>query len=257
MKNNFEERRQNRVNYAQAQVAKNDKKAEQLYNSAKKMADCIPFGQPILVGHHSEKRDRNFRKRIHNTFGKSFEAQDKAKHYEQKAETIENNDAIFSDDPQAIEKLEKKLIGLQGSQQFMKAANKCIKKQDKEVFLKLPFATEKLWIELNTPSFRGRVGFPSYSLQNNNAEISRVKKRIEFLKREGARETRETTIKGVRLVENAEANRVQLFFDGKPSDEVRKILKTNGFRWCPSENAWQRHLHSWAVRIARDLVEKL
>lgn len=68
------------------------------------MADCIPFGQPILVGHHSEGRDRNFRKRIHNTFGKSFQAQDKAKHYEQKAAAIENNRAIFSDDPQAIQK---------------------------------------------------------------------------------------------------------------------------------------------------------
>ncbi|MBP2657188.1 MAG: hypothetical protein H6Q69_220 [Firmicutes bacterium] len=27
---------------------------------AKKMAEYIPFGQPILIGHHSEQRDRNF-----------------------------------------------------------------------------------------------------------------------------------------------------------------------------------------------------
>ena len=257
MKHNFEERKQNRKDYAESQAAKNDKKADDLYNSAKKMADCIPFGQPILVGHHSEKRDRNFRNKIHNTFGKSFEAQDKAKYYEQKAETIENSHAIFSDDPQAIEKLEKKLVSLQGSQEFMKAANKCIKKQDKEGFLKLPFATEIIWGELNTPSFRGRVGFASYSLQNNNAEISRVKKRIELLKRQATHETSEVIIKGVRLVQNTEANRVQLFFNGKPNEDVRKQLKANGFRWCHSENAWQRHLNSWAVRIARDLLEKL
>jgi hypothetical protein len=140
MKHNFEERKQNRIEHAQAQAAKNDQKADQLYNSAKLMADCIPFGQPILVGHHSEKRDRNFRKKIHNKFGQSFEAQDKAKHYARKAETIENSEAIFSDDPQAIEKLKDKLANLQSAQAFMKAANKCIRKKDKEGFLKIPHA---------------------------------------------------------------------------------------------------------------------
>lgn len=257
MKHNFEERRQNRIDHAENQAAKNDKKAEVLYNSAKKMADCIPFGQPILVGHHSEGRDRNFRKKIHNTFGKSFEAQDKAKHYEQKAAAIESNSAIFSDDPQAIQKLEQKLADLKGNQEFMKAANKCIKKQDKEGFLKLPFATEKIWVELNNPSFRGRVGFPSYALQNNNAEISRVKKRIEFLKQQASQETNEVTINGVRLVKNAEANRVQLFFDSIPTEEVRKKLKTNGFRWCRSEGAWQRHLTPSAIYWAEEILKGL
>lgn len=52
-----------------------------LYNRAHTMAQAIPFGQPILVGHHSEKRDRNYRGRIHSTFGKAFEESDKAKHY--------------------------------------------------------------------------------------------------------------------------------------------------------------------------------
>ncbi len=33
-------------------------------NTARKMAAVIPFGQPILIGHHSEKRDRNYRGRI-------------------------------------------------------------------------------------------------------------------------------------------------------------------------------------------------
>jgi hypothetical protein len=257
MRNNFEERRQNRVNYAQTQAAKNDKKAEQLYSSAKKMADCIPFGQPILVGHHSEKRDRNFRKKIHNTFGKSFEAQDKAKHYDRKAEAIENNTAIFSDDPQALEKLQSKLVGLQRNQEFMKAANKCIKRKDKEGFLKIPRATEKMWEQLITPDPMKRVGFAGYALQNNNAEIGRVKQRIALMEKQANQETKDIIINGVRLVENVEANRVQLFFNGKPAEEIRKQLKANGFRWCPSENAWQRHLNNWAIRVARELLEKL
>ena len=53
------------------------------------------MGQPILVGHHSEKGDRRYREKIHNTFGKSFEKKDKAKYYADKAESIENNNDIF------------------------------------------------------------------------------------------------------------------------------------------------------------------
>jgi uncharacterized protein DUF3560 len=194
MKHNFEERKQNRIDYAQEQAAKNDQKADQLYNSAKKMADCIPFGQPILVGHHSEKRDRNFRKKIHNKFGQSFQAQDKANHYARKAKIIENSDAIFSDDPQAIEKLKEKLANLHTAQEFMKAANRCIRKKDKGGFLKIPHATEKMWNQLNTPDPMGRVGFASYSLQNNNAEMARVKQRIALLEKQAVRQTTETSI---------------------------------------------------------------
>ena len=170
---------------------------------------------------------------------------------------LENSTAIFSDDPQAIEKVKDKLSSLQSAQAFMKAANKCIKKKDKEGFLKIPHATEKWWEKLNTPDPMGRVGFAGYALQNNNAEMARLKKRMAQLENLAAKETTETTINGVRLVENVEANRVQLFFTGKPADAVRNQLKTNGFRWCRSEGAWQRHLNIWGVRIAREVLEKL
>jgi hypothetical protein len=60
--------------------------SDALYSRARTMADAIPFGQPILVGHHSEGRDRRFRARIESTFGRAFEAGDKAKYYERRAE---------------------------------------------------------------------------------------------------------------------------------------------------------------------------
>ena len=69
-----------------------DNKRERLLNAADKAeregdarikransdASVIPMGQPILVGHHSEKRDRNFRNRIHNNFSKGHELKEKA-----------------------------------------------------------------------------------------------------------------------------------------------------------------------------------
>lgn len=82
-----QERAEQRVERSEARAEKAGEKSEQLYNKAKQMASVIPFGQPVLVGHYSEKSDRNYRERIHNTFGKAFEEQDKEKHYRQKAET--------------------------------------------------------------------------------------------------------------------------------------------------------------------------
>jgi hypothetical protein len=45
--------------------------ADTLHQRARDMAGVIPFGQPILIGHHSEGRDRNYRRRIGNTFDRA------------------------------------------------------------------------------------------------------------------------------------------------------------------------------------------
>lgn len=257
MKHNFEEHREKRIANAKRLAVKNEREAESLYNSAHEMASFIPFGQPILVGHHSEKRDRRYREKIHNKFGKSFEKREKAEYYAEKAKTIENNDAISSDDPQAMQKLTDKLKSLQEAQEFMKSANKYIMKKDRAGFLKMPHATEKLWEDLTTPNVMGHIGFAHYSLSNNGANIRRIQKRIEQLKAQDVRPPIDKTVNGVRIFENREANRLQIVFKGKPNEEIRKQLKSNGFRWSPTQSAWQRHISNWAFHSAIDMAEKL
>lgn len=59
-------------------------------------------------------------------------------------------------------------------------------------------------------------------------------------------DTAETvTINGetAKIIRNKEEMRLQLVFDGKPAEKTREILKTNGFRWAPSQSAWQRLLN--------------
>jgi len=51
------------------------------------MMDAISFGQPILVGHYSEGRDRRYRERAWNLLGKAVAESDKAKHYAERAAT--------------------------------------------------------------------------------------------------------------------------------------------------------------------------
>jgi len=257
MRHDFKQRREKRIANAKNRAVKNEQQADSLYQSAKEMASFIPLGQPILVGHHSEKRDRNYRDKIHNTFGKSFEKREKAAYYADKAESIAGNDAIFSDDPEALQKLQAKLKSLQQAQEFMKSANRFIKKNDKAGFLKMPHASETLWEDLNTPDVMGIIGFASYSLKNNGANIRQVKQRIAQLTNREARKPIDKVVNGVRVLENRRANRLQIIFEGKPAEEIRKRLKSGGFRWSPSEGAWQRHISNWAYHTAMDIVNSI
>jgi hypothetical protein len=242
------------------------------------MASPIPFGQPILVGHHSEKRDRNHRAKIHSKFSKSVELQDKAKHYEGKAESAESNDAISSDDPEALAKLQRKIDDAQACQEMMKKVNaawrkvkkpkpddneawECIGQLVSDITVNQLLAIRK---EMAQPWHHYDQPFPPYTLSNNNANIRRMKLRIEELKREGQQAESSEVDHGVcTVVENVEINRVQLVFDGKPEEEVRKLLKQHGFRWARSEGAWQRQLNNagrnnaeWVVKQIAELQQK-
>lgn len=152
-----------------------------------------------------------------------------------------------------IEKLEKQLASKRKFQESAKEINKIIKskKLTKEQKLQAlgkmgyqPHEAERLF----EPDFAGRVGIPAYALQNNNANMKRIEARIAELKqKEEKREQigeKEFEFEGGVVVVNYEKNRLQIIYNAKPSEEVRKELKGNGFRWAPSENAWQRFINN-------------
>jgi Domain of unknown function (DUF3560) len=254
-----EERRQRYLDRAEML----DRASAAAYRAARTMADVIPFGQPILVGHHSEQRDRNYRAKIHRKFGQAFELQKSAAYYRGKAASV-GHAGISSDDPAAIEKLRWKVASLEAQQARMVAVNKVVRKWVKKdheagvaALLELGIA-EPIARKLFEPDCFGGYGFASYELTNNGANIRRIKERIEHLERMSKKETAEHVMgnTGVRIVENVEANRLQVFFPGKPAEEVRKELKGSGFRWAPSEGAWQRHLSSSAKYWAEQIINK-
>lgn len=61
---------------------------------------------------------------------------------------------------------------------------------------------------------------------------------------------------GAKVIENRELDRVQIKFDGIPSEDCRNDLKSSGFRWSPYYKVWQRKLTSQAVSMAYRIVEK-
>ena len=48
-----------------------------------------------------------------------------------------------------------------------------------------------------------------------------------------------------------------MIFPDKPEENIRKILKSNGFRWSPSFGAWQRNRNSLSIMKAKSIAESL
>lgn len=163
---------------------------------------------------------------------------------------------ISSDDPQAVEKLEAKLAALEEHQETMKAANAAIRMKDPAKgdakLAELGYTTEDI-AKLRAPDFCGRIGYPAYALQNNNANIRRIRGRIAELKKRTENTPEGWEFDGGRVVVNTTENRLQIIFDGKPDADIRTELKGEGFRWVPSQGAWQRQLTDNAMRAARRL----
>ena len=163
---------------------------------------------------------------------------------------------ISSDDPQAVEKLEAKLAALEKNQEMMKAANAAIRMKDPAKgdakLAELGYTPEDI-AKLRAPDFCGRIGYPAYALQNNNANIRRIRGRIAELKKRTESTPEGWEFDGGRVVVNTTENRLQVIFDGKPDADVRTELKGEGFRWAPSQGAWQRQLTDNAMRAARRL----
>lgn len=238
-------------------------------------ASGIPFGQPILVGHHSERRHRAAIKRADNAMRASIEEAERANELRRRAEGV-GTGGISSDDPDAIQKLQAKIDDAKAMQDFMKAANKAIRAawkhgvrfdgpaEDIEIAQKaLAKACGREFSEAEArsmlkPDFANRIGFADYQMSNNLANIKRMEKRIAQLQANAKRaeaaggEEKRDVYQGVcEVVENFEENRLQIIFDGKPSAEVRAELKGNGFRWAPSQGAWQRQLNNGARYAAK------
>jgi hypothetical protein len=245
MKSNYEERKQARIERYSELSEKAENQSKQAFAEGQKISSFIPLGQPILVGHHSESRHRRDLNSIDNAMRKSIDLDKKADYYNQRAEAAENNNSISSDDPEATRKLKEKIAGIESSLALMKEANKVIKSKKLsdagkvENLVKLSFTGSQA-LKLLQPDFCGRIGFASYVFQNSGANLRRLRLRLEGLEKAALETTTTKTISGVEIVDNVEENRLQLFFPGKPSEQVRKKLKEHGFHWSHTSGCWQR-----------------
>lgn len=167
-------------------------------------------------------------------------------YYFKKIENILLNPTIYSGDALAIEKLENKLADLLETQEEMKKANAYYRKN--KTMKGYAELTEEEAEKLDNAIINGysweQMPYAAYRLTNNNGRIKQTRDRLERLKKEKEEGSKEHDYSdlGFTVKENTEIMRLQLFFDGKPDEATRSILKSSGFVWSPSQGAWQRQL---------------
>ncbi len=241
-------------------ATRRDRKAEAGFSRAHSIADAIPLGQPILVGHHSEAHARKDQERIHSGMSQGCESQAMAEHHRSKADGIQQqlNHSIFSDDPDATERIEDRIAHLEAKREARKAVNKIVhgapKDQwtpAKETALMALGLTQPQAEKLFQPDFAGRVGFPAYSLTNLGANIRRLKERLVSIDRQAKRTEAAEAAGGVVIAGDEFIN---VTFAEKPERRIIEELKSAGFCWGGGcWGGYRARLPESVVRMVEDL----
>ena len=161
-----------------------------------------------------------------------------------------------------VERLQEKLDDLTRLQETMKAANKIIRsKKLAEVekvdeLVALGFS-EPTALKLMEPDFCGRIGFATFQLSNNLAKIKDTEAKIKRHATMAQHENEEQGYWWGTLRTDYADERYRFIFNGKPAQTVITIMKQNGFRWSPSNKAWQRQITANAKYSVSRVIEKL
>lgn len=255
--------------YEQKQEAKRERlerAAERAREEAKarfERADAavagIPMGQPILVGHHSEKRHRGHLARVDRALSKGFRLLDEAAKVAQRAASV-GDGGISSDDPDAVAKLAEKRSDLEVLRDGMKAANAHWRKYgtlegapiSADVLAK---AEKNIAFQLHWYPNRKPAPFESFTLTNLGAKIRDAAKRAERIVTVQAMDATTETVNGCTITVDPDENRVRLTFPARLDRDAYKAVRSYGWLWSPSRDAFVRKIGN-ALYSARLLAEK-
>ncbi len=181
----YRERREAKADRLREWADKRDTKAAAGFKKANDIADMIPFGQPILVGHHSEGRARRDQDRIRSGMTAGIENNRKAAEFRSRADNIEAaaDNAVYSDDTDAIERLTERIAEREAERDRIKAYNATARKGEPDGSLLDDKQRENLLSIAKVASWQlGKGGsFPSYVLSNLGGTIRKDKERLATL----------------------------------------------------------------------------
>ena len=208
-------------------------RSEQRFAAAHTLADSIPLGQPILVGHQSEAHARRDADRIHNNMQKGVELSALAEHHGSRAGGIERalKQSVFSDDDDAVEALEARAEANEEKRDRMKKINAMFRKGDAEGLAAIGLNLDTLRASVEKNYSWDKQPYPKYELTNLGARIRADRERIKHVKvqRERAAQA-ECSPNGV-TIEQCSGGYVRVTFAQKPDREILTALKAAGFWW--------------------------
>lgn len=248
--NNYEEKQA-------ARKARFEELAEQARNEAARAHENAnelarySAGTPILVGRHSEKRHRRHLERIWNCDRKGYELSEKAAHYEAKAEAV-GRGGISGGDPEALVKLRAELAELTAKQERMKTINNLVKRGDQAAIDASDLSDDE-----RRDMQWGGGRFAPFMLTNNGANLRRIKARIADLEALQAMEDLQVETDLYTYTEDKDEHTVEFEFKGKPSDEIRALLKRSGFKWAPSREVWVRQHTTNGIDAGRYVCKQM
>jgi hypothetical protein len=94
--------------------------------------------------------------------------------------------------------------------------------------------------------------YPSFTLTNNNSKIKRLTDKVNVMRN---RIERKSTFKDIIFnggYVTIEDDRLKVFHEIKPENEIIQELKSNGFRWSPNWKCWcRKHTGNAIISINR------
>lgn len=175
----YRDRRLDRAERLREWASKREVKGAAQLKEADAKASLIPFGQPTMTDHHSYKRDTNYRAGIRSGFSRGVENLDKASDMRARAANITEaaDNAIYSDDPDAVQRLAERIASLEAKREQYKAENAAYRNAHPEIRTMTPWEKDQV------------LPRPSYSAKNLSADINRNKKRLALLQAKAERES--------------------------------------------------------------------
>lgn len=218
-------------------------RSEQRFGAASQIADQIPFGQPILVGHHSERHARRDAERIHNNMDKGCEEAKLADHHRAKASGLaaQLDRSVFSDDEDAIAQLEERAAASEKEAEKINAINKAWRKSKGDVaaLVASGVVSEKLAAKIvETMRLCPYLKTP-LSATSDRASARRDRERVEEIKRRQARTAEAEAAGGVVVKigkDTCGGEYATVTFAERPDYSVITALKAANFFW--SGGSW-------------------
>ena len=160
-----------------------------------------------------------------------------------------------------VERLQNKLDILVESQEKMKAVNKIVRNaklseiEQYEELEALGFKDETINELMAEPEYSFyKKGFQTFQLSNNLAKIKATEDAIKRHTAMAQSEDKEYSFEGGKVEFCFSDERIRIYFDEIPNQEMRSNLKSNAFKWSPKNQAWQRQLTNNAVRATKRVL---